>query len=264
MDRTDLPAAFFRQLDENTYEPTEATIGPWSPDFQHGGPPSALLTHALRTYPSPGDFTVTRITLEILGSVPVKPCAILVEKVRDGRRIELLRGHYVSGGKTYLLAHAWRFKSEPGVSEVVPGHFDLPQFPGPQAQKFFPGVDYFPYGDALEWRFAEGGFDRLGPATVWTRPRIPLIEGREIDGLESLILMIDSANGVSTELDILKWTFVPVDMTVGLSRQPQGPWLGMSACTTMENNGVGQSSTIAFDGRGKVGQSIHTLFVRPK
>jgi hypothetical protein len=262
--KMNLPAAFFRQTTNNNYEPSEAVIGPWSPELQHGGPPCALLTHALRTYPMTGVFQLARITIEFLGPVPVKPCEIRIEKVRGGKQIELLRGEYLSGGKVFLLAHAWRLKTESGITEAVDDSFELPDLPGPQAQRFFPGHPNFPYGDAMEWRFTEGGFDSLGPATVWTRARIPLIEGQETDGVEALILMIDSANGVSNELDILKWTFVPVDLTVGLYRHPIGPWVGMSAHTTLGIEGIGQTTTIAFDAMGKVGQSIHTLFVRPR
>ena len=260
----DLPSAFFRQTGQSTFEPSEATIGPWSPDFQHGGPPSALLTHALRTYPSPGQFKIARVTIELLSAVPVKPCEIKVEVVRGGKRIELLRGEYISEGKTYLIAHAWRLQSEVGVNSALSDSFEIPLLPEPQAQKYFPGVSYFPYGDALEWRFTRGGYDTLGPATVWTRPRIPLIENLETDGLEALVLMIDSANGISAELDILKWTFVPVDLTVGLYRQPEGPWVGMDARTVMGNDGIGQTTTVMFDSKGKVGQSVHTLFIRPR
>lgn len=260
----DLSAAFFRQISKSEFEPSIATIGPWSPDFQHGGPPSALLTHALRTYPSSRQFVVSRVTIELLSAVPVKPCEIKIEVVRGGKRIELLRGEYISEGKTYLIAHAWRIISEAGVTTAISDSYEIPLLPGPQPHKSFPGVSYFPYGDALEWRFTEGGYDSLGPATVWTRPRIPLIENHEIDGLEALVLMIDSANGISAELDILKWTFVPVDLTVGIYRQPEGPWIGMAARTVMGNDGIGQTSTIAFDSKGKVGQSLHTLFIRPK
>jgi hypothetical protein len=258
------PAAFFHQTSENSYEPTNATVGPWSPELQHGGPPSALLTHALRTYPMTEDFKIARITIEILGPIPITPCQIRVEKIRGGRQIELLRAEYLSGGKAVMLAQAWRLKAESGITEAVTDSFELPDFPGPQEQRFFTGLGNFPYGDAMEWRFTEGGFDRLGPATVWARPRIPLIEGLVMDGLETLILMIDSANGISAELDIFKWTFVPVDMTVGLLRHPIGPWVGMSAQTTMEHEGIGQTTTTAFDSTGKVGQSIHTLFIRPR
>jgi len=264
MNNSNLPPSFFRKTGKGKYEPTEATIGPWSSDFQHGGPPCALLTHALRTFPSPEDLKIVRITIEFFSAIPIKPCEIKIEKVRAGKKIELLRGQYISEGKTFLLAHAWRIESQTGISRPISDGFKLPQLPGPQVQKSFPGINYFPYLEALEWRFTEGALDKTGPATVWTRPRIPLIEGRAIDGLESLVLMIDSANGVSAELDILNWTFVPVDMTVGCYRQPMGPWTGMAARTSMGNEGIGQTTSTVFDSKGSIGRSIHTLFIRPR
>lgn len=259
-----LPPAFFIRKGVNSYEPTEATIGPWSAELQHGGPPSALLTHVLRTYPAPGNFQITRITIEILGSIPLSPCEILVEKVRGGKRIELLKAQYLVDEKPFMIAHAWRFESDKGISPPVPDDFVPPALPAPQKLNFFPGVDYCPYAEANEWRFMEGGFDTLGAARVWAKPRIPLIEGEEIDGIEAMILLIDSANGLSAELDIQSWTFVPVDMTVGFRRQPVGPWYGIDARTTIGDEGIGQTTTRVYDGTGSVGNSIHTLFVRPK
>jgi hypothetical protein len=204
------------------------------------------------------------VTIEFFSAVPVKPCEIKIEKARAGRKVELLRGQYISEGKIVLLAHAWRIKSQIGISKFVSDGFEIPELPGSQVQKPFPGVDYFPYMEALEWRFTKGAIDDTGPATVWTRPRIPLIEGSEIKGLEALFLMIDSANGVSAELDILNWTFVPVDMTVGLYRQPIGPWIGMAARTSVGNEGIGQSTATIFDTQGSNGCSIQTLFIRPR
>ncbi len=259
-----LPAAFFRQTGKNTFEPSEATIGPWSPEFQHGGPPSALLTHALRTYPSSLPLKITRVTIEILSAVPVKPCEISIEVVRGGKRIELLRGEYRAEGKTYLIAHAWRFISEPGATTVLSDSYKVPMLPEPQIYKSFQGVSYFPYGEAIDWRFTNGGYDTLGPATVWSKPRIPLVENLAIDPLEALMLMVDSANGISAELDVRSWTFVPVDLTLGLHRQPEGEWVGMDARTVIENDGIGQTTTVVFDSGGKVGHSIHSLFIRRK
>ena len=82
--------------------------------------------------------------------------------------------------------------------------------------------------------------------------------------LETLMLMVDSANGISAELDSREWTFVPVDLTLGLHRHPEGEWVGMDARTVIENDGMGQTTTVVFDRRGKVGQSVHSLFIRPK
>ncbi|SEM43857.1 Thioesterase-like superfamily protein [Syntrophus gentianae] len=258
------PTAFFRQISKSEFEPSVATQGPWSPDFQHGGPPSSLLTHIIRTQPSNGHFRIIRVTVEILSPVPVKPCEIKVEVVRRGKRIELLRGEYLSEGRTYLIAHAWRIRSEVGVTSTISDFYEIPALPESQVQDLFSIFGNFPYVNALEWRFARGGFDALGPATVWTRQRIPLIENHEIDGLEALVLMIDSANGISAELDFQKWTYVPVDLTLGIYRQPEGPWFGMDARTVIGNDGSGQTTTVAFDSKGKVGHSLHTLFIRPR
>lgn len=259
-----LPTAFYLPTGDGRYTPTEATVGPWSSEFQHGGPPCALLVNALRRFPTDGNLQIAKIAFEFFSAVPVSPCEINIQKIRGGRQVELLRGRYLSQGKTYLLAHAWRMASQPGVSVPVSDDFVLPELPGPQLQKFFQGVDSFPYGESLEWRFTQGAFDRMGPATVWARARIPLIDGRAMDPLDALVLMMDSANGVSAELDILKWTFVPVDMTLGLIRHPIGPWTGMAARTTMGTDGIGQTAGIAFDTKGSVGRSLQTLFIRPK
>ena len=206
---------------------------------------------------------IARLTIEILGPVPIGTCEVTVERVRGGKRIELLRAQYASGGKAFMTAHAWRTERVSGVAPRIAHPFEVPPMPDKATEGYFQGIEYFPYGDALEWRFAEGGFDHAGVATVWARPRIPLIEGREITGLESLILMIDSANGVSSELDIREWSFVPVDLSVGIYRLPQGPWVGMSARSVVEPNGIGQTMAKAFDREGALGHSMQTLFVRP-
>jgi hypothetical protein len=64
----------------------------------------------------------------------------------------------------------------------------------------FPGVGPFPYADALEWRFVTGSFEELGPATVWTRCRIPVLRGVALTGLQRVLVMVDAANGISASL----------------------------------------------------------------
>ena len=264
MNTPSLPASFYVKTGNGAYSPTEATIGPWSAELQHGGPPSSLLTHALLQHQPRAGMVLSRITIEIFGTIPLTPCEIQVETVRAGKRIELLKASYVSAGKTCMLAHAWRLESAPDVAPVVPEPFVVPALPPAQTQGFFPGVGYFPYGHALEWRYVQGGFDSLGPATVWARSRIALVDDAPLQPLETLMLLIDSANGVSAELDIRQWSFVPVDLSIGLHRQPQGVWQGMAARTVVQSHGIGQTTTTAFDETGSLGHSLHTLFVRPR
>ena len=259
-----LPDSFYVQLDEHDYQPTQAAVGPWSAELLHGGPPIALLAQALRRFePQPG-LDIARLSVEFLGPVPLAPCRIDTRMLRPGRRIELVEARMSAGGRDVLLARAWRMQREPGCAIEVPDDFTLPQLPQPQPQVFFSGIDSFPYAHALEWRFTRGGYDRLGPATVWARPRIDLLHGIATAGIERLLIMLDSANGVSAELPLNEWSFVPVDLQLSLHREPRGEWLGMDARSVIGTDGIGTSHTTVFDAEGACGRSLHTLFVRPR
>jgi hypothetical protein len=76
--------------------------------------------------------------------------------------------------------------------------------------------------------------------------------------------MVDSANGISAELDPRTHLFVPVNLTVSLARAPEGDWVGMSAATSISAEGVGTSHARLFDARGHIGESLQTLFVEPR
>lgn len=259
-----LPDAFFQPVGVLTWQPTEATVGPWSRELQHGGPPIALLARAMRLHPGDEDLTIARLTVEFLGPVPVAPCSVAVRVLRPGRRIELLQGELSVGGKPVLLAHAWRLQRAVGSSPAIPDPFVPPPLPELETTEFFPGVTHFPYGHALEWRFVRGSFVAPGPALVWGRARIPLVAGEQTGGLEGLLTFLDSANGVSAELDVRTHTFPPVDLSLNLHRLPRGPWFGMDARTVVDGGGIGLVHTTVFDADGPAGRSLHTLFVRPR
>lgn len=261
-------AAFFEPVpgQPRHFQPSYSTIGPWSASHQHGGPPIALLTQALAQAPGGSGDTpmeLSRVTVEILGPIPLTPCEIQVDVVRPGKRIELLRAQYLCEGKVVLSALAWRLQRVAGISPEVPHPYQPPPLPAHESAAQFAGMAPFPYGRAMEWRMSAGSFAEPGPATAWARARIPLIEGQATLGAAGLMTMLDSANGLSCELSIQEWTFVPVDLTLNLFRQPIGPWYGMDARTSMQPTGIGMVSTTVFDLHGVVGQSLHTLFIRP-
>ena len=53
----------------------------------------------------------------------------------------------------------------------------------------------------MEIVFARGSFLEPGPATVWMRPRVPLVEGEEFTPLQRVMVAADGGNGVSAPLD---------------------------------------------------------------
>ncbi len=136
--------------------------------------------------------------------------------------------------------------------------------PAEATSTYFAEVPRFGYGDALEWRFAEGHFAEIGPAATWTRLRVGIVEGEEPTPLARVLAMIDSANGISAELDVRRFLFVPVNLTVSLMRPPDGEWVGMRAETQIASVGVGTARARIFDSRGTIGHALQTLFVEKR
>ena len=87
-----------------------------------------------------------------------------------------------------------------------------------------------PHGHGF--RFVAGSFLELGPATVWTRMRHPLVAGEVPSPLCRVLVAADSGNGVSATLDFRHWRFINPDLTVYLLRPPAGEWVALEAATT--------------------------------
>ena len=64
----------------------------------------------------------------------------------------------------------------------------------------------------------------------------------------------DSGNGVSATLDLERYIFINVDLTVHLHRLPQGEWVGLDAVTLPEPEGVGLADSVLHDERGPIGR----------
>lgn len=259
-----MPPSFYEALAGGRFASTPATVGPWDPRLQHGSPPAALLLRAVEhTFPRE-DVRVGRISFDFFGPVPVTELAISTEVVRPGARIELSRARLSAQGKTCMEASVWRIAVAPGRVPEVPDAREVPKVPTAQSLPTFVDVPSFGYGEAMEWRFVEGRFDRTGPATAYARPRIPLLAGEETSPLGRLLLIVDSANGISAELNPSRFTFVPVELTVSVRRHPRTEWVGMRATTTIDPDGVGTTHAELFDEAGYLGTALQTLFIAPR
>jgi hypothetical protein len=256
-----MPNAFYEASGADRFTSTSATVGPWDPRLSHGSPPAALLLRAIeRAFPR-ADARVGRIALDFFGPVPVAELTVSTEMIRAGSRVELSRARLCAGGKTAMEASVWRIATKAGRVPSVADERKPPALPGPQPQTVFDALPHFGYARALEWRFVDGAFDRLGPATIYARPLLPLIGAETPSALARLMLMVDSANGISAALPLFEYMFVPVELTVTVRRYPRTEWVGMHAATTIEEDGVGLTRAELFDEEGYVGSAVQTLFV---
>jgi acyl-CoA thioesterase len=120
------------------------------------------------------------------------------------------------------------------------------------------------YLHAIEWRFVAGHFSESGPAAVWSRLRVPIVAGEEPTGIQRLLAVADSGNGLSSVLSWDGWLFINTDLTVHLHRVPTGEWIYLDAKSTVDPSGVGLAETELYDARGRVGRGAQSLLVGPR
>src|SRR5258706_8151459 len=82
--------AFYEPAGQDTYVATAATVGPWSLDAQHGGPPSALAARALERHGPDERQRPARVAGDIFRPVPVGHPPVRTRLVCPGRRSPLV------------------------------------------------------------------------------------------------------------------------------------------------------------------------------
>lgn len=251
--------------DPNRFLPTELTRGPWSPDAQHAGPPSALLGYAIeRCAPRP-EFQVGRVAVEILGPIPLAPLTVETRVARSGRSVDLIEARLSTARGPVMQANAWRFRrAEPELP--LPERF-LPTGarPGPQRPPTtFPTDQPIGFHTGTEYRFVTGSFTEPGPAICWIALRYPIVAGTTPSPLERTLAAADSGNGISAVLSWDSYLFINTDLTVTLHRQPVGEWVCLDAVTYPQPHGIGMAEAALFDEKGPLGRSTQTLYLAPR
>ena len=254
---------------DGRFLPTHSTAGPWGPDSQHGGPPAALLTRAierLERLERPGaaeqsERVVGRLTMELLGPVPVGPLTVQASVVRPGRSVELCEAtaYDEARGRACARATAWLFPA--GDDGPRQEREPLPHSPGDGVPKDPPPGWSGGYLDAVDWRWIVGAVSEPGPGVVWMRPRVSLVEGEPMSPVQRLMVCVDSASGASAALDPAAWGFLNTELTVHVLRPPVGEWLCLQAATMLSSGSVGLATSDVYDEQGLVARSAQALLV---
>lgn len=253
-----MSAAFYRRAG-NGYAPTDYVTGPWDPNLCHAGPPAALVLHSIAS--SLDGMGVTRSTFEIPRGIPKVPCRVELTDVRPGAKIRLVRADLVAeDGSSLMVAHAWCIRTtEGGLPTSDPFRNDLPRPDDcpPMTLTFGDGLGYM---DGVEMRAAAGKPFVGGPAAIWIRPRIPLIEGITEHPVSRFGLFGDLGNGISAIEPFSTLLAINTDLTVYIAREPSDGWIGMHSTTISHGLGLGMTDSLLYDASGFVGKANQSVF----
>lgn len=245
------------------FESTDNTRSNWDPDIQHGSPPLALLTKAIEELAGDSGLRIGRLSLDILGAIPVVPVRVRAWVQRPGTRISMLAAEMLAprpDGTHRVVARvtAWLLaNSDTGdvTSDRYPPLVEGEAVPLPEWFKGLGG-----YIEATSFRRQQ---TPDGEAEVyWLRPRAHLVENEDSTPLEKLALVIDSANGIGSVLDYRQFVFMNTDTVVHLHRLPTGEDFALRARASIGPDGIGVTTAEIFDREGFVGTSAQTLLVQ--
>ena len=223
--RLTLDAAYV-DLGDGAFRASELTRGPWNPEHQHAGPPSALIGRAIeRAATNDGLTHLARLTVNLLRPAPIGECRVEVATDYVGRNAGHYSGRLIAEGKEVARFTALMQREEDlPVPEGTPGH-PPPHAPKPPDECPVVTMAFadrtLGYGHLVENRLAEGRFFN-GPCAAWFRMNHPLIKGEQPSPYQRVAVAGDSGNGISASLDFAKYIFLNCDLTINLFRRPRG------------------------------------------
>ncbi|MFG3255230.1 thioesterase family protein [Streptomyces sp. NPDC048172] len=257
--------SFYHRTGPTTFTPTPATESPWDQSLQHGGPPSALLLGEIeRTLH--GHSRITAAQIDFHGAIPRTTGEVTVRTLRPGRRIRLDAATLTIGGRVVAEARCWSMATSTGADKRVEHRATpLPAIPDPVPEPAFPGFPQpWHYPDATDWRPVTGSSGQPGPAAVWTRVKIPVVADEAITPLQRLAVVADSANGLSSELPLDEFLYVPTALHLNLHRHPHSEWTLLDARTSLSGDGIGTTQADLYDPSGTLGTANQPLLVQPR
>jgi len=260
--------AAYVDLGAGAFRATRLTVGPWNPDHQHAGPPSALIARAIeRAALGEGLTHLARLTVNLMRPAPIGEIRVEVARDYAGRNAGHYSGRLSAEGKEVARFTALMQREEGiEIPRDTPGH-PPPAAPKPPGQcpavtmNFVDGS--FGYARLVENRLAEGHFFN-GPCAAWFRMAHPLVKGEPPSPYQRVAVAADSGNGISAALNFGKYTFINCDLTINLFRRPEGEWICLDSRTLFGANGCGMAESALYDERGMIGRATQSLAVRPR
>lgn len=254
----------FEPVDDVTYMPSVFTRGPWDPTLLHGGPVAALFGDVLQAAGGQ-DMQPVRLTVDLVRPVPIAPLTMSIAVVRTGRRLEVLEGALAAGGK--VVARATLASIRPAPIDATGLNPDLvapPDEPGETEDSFVPPNHAESFvGGSMDFLFTRRV--GLGHGVAWLRLRRPVLPGRPISPLARAAAAADVGNAVSSRRDpsLPRVSFVNADLSLSLSRLPEGEWVRLESTGRWEATGIGWVRSQMSDRRGEVGAVSNALVLEP-
>ncbi|TDB95278.1 acyl-CoA thioesterase domain-containing protein [Actinomadura sp. 7K534] len=260
-------AALFER-DGSRLVPTDRARGPWRRDALHGGAVAAVLANAVDV----PEWTPARLTIDMLGPVPDVPLTLDVTRPEGGRRVVRQEITLLADGAPVARASCVAVRKsdldlpEGAVDHPNPfGGVPVPDLstPTPGAREAV-GWDCFDSGAIRVRGLGESGVP-AGSVGLWVSLLVPVVAGEPAPPIARVAAAADYAStATNMRLDQREWSFMNTELTLHLSREPAGSWVGLAAAGVVQPVGAGLSVSTIYDQAGRLGQSAQALVIEAR
>lgn len=253
--------SYFVRTGSATFRPTEHVSGAWNPDEQHISPAMGVMAHLIeqdRDLRRSDRLVMSRLSYDILGTVPMDEISIAVSVLRPGRTIELVEARLTYAERSIVVLRAWLMQRLESSAVATAGFEPIPP---PDAMPEWSPTVVWP-GGFIASADARRIEQRPGRASYWVRPKVTLLD-EPASPMASAAGLIDIANGMTVLAEPGAVAFPNVDLTAHFLREPRSGWLGFDTTVAFGPTGQGVTESVLHDTDGPVGTMSQILTVRP-
>ncbi len=248
---------FFEVIDHKgavAYLANEHAVGAWGPGQVTGPAVVGLMAQVLEDEQGEPGFLPARTTFELLRPFVTEPTVLRTELVRAGRRIKVSRVGAIQDDKLVASAMFVQYR----ISENAPGE----RWRADDAVPFPPDADADPettswyHSESAGWTNDLGAHLNADRSTAWwnvvgiTADRTPSPYVRAVTTTELTSLVTNLGTG---------WVgYINGDLTVALSRLPEGRWVGVRETSHLDSAGVAVGTSTIYDRSGPIGSGMVT------
>jgi hypothetical protein len=197
-----------------------------------------------------------RLTVDLPRPTKLEPLEVQTRVQQDRRRLRLIEAVVIQNGAPVAQASALFLRRGPqpdGHTWSAPVR--MPPLP-PDRDTDLPSLFIRTYGWGTGIQNPDPEWDQTsGPKYTWLQETRPLIDG------EPLSAFTRAAMAGDITASIANWgtnglQFINVDYTLTLSRQPDGPHIGLASLTHSSHDGVATGSAVLVDRTGPIGSAV--------
>ena len=243
---------FLTRVGERTFMPTASSVGPWGPTTVSGLVVAGLVGYGAELGAGGDDFIGTRLTVDMVRMAVFGELQVETDLIRDGRRLRMVDVTITQDGRN--VAHGrgiFTRRSAAPSGSVWSADVAMPPAPSPDKTPAFGPRPYFG-PEARSAKDFDAWRDPSQQKYVWYDCAATLVEGEETSPFVRAAAVADVAN------PLMNWgseglQFVNSDVTLMMSRLPEGTLIGMAARDRHEADGVSVGSSVMFDTVGAFG-----------